>query len=311
MALILCHSLHCSLTAPAASLPSIKSSRPKISAISSMEQHNDGSRKFIEFPFVSAPHKDLMVGLVSTVENRLGSQLHTCTLPLDVQHYQNPSGSAQASLYIRSGIEPSLVDFILGSWIHCDLPTGGALNITSLSAYLSASTDAPNFLFELIRSSPTSVVLIVDLPPRKDLVLYPDYLQTFYENTQLESRRQSLAKLPEVQPYFSSSLYIRCLSSPTAIMVRIETKAGQPERMEEIIKDHVDPIAKEVLGIWLDQCACGKREVGETEKACLEKRDKLIKSQTVEIDIGSSFPRLFGPEVAERVVGVIREFYGV
>jgi hypothetical protein len=104
------------------------------------------------------------------------------------------------------------IDFILGSWIHCELPTGGggALNITSLSAYLNPSTDAPNFLFELIQSSPTS------------------------------------------------------------------------------LKGHIDTVAKEVLGIWFDQCACGEREVGETERASLEK---------------------FGPEVAERVLGSVREFF--
>jgi red chlorophyll catabolite reductase len=103
----------------------------------------------------------------------------------------------------------------LGSWLHCKLPTGGALNITSLSAYLNPSTDAPNFMIELIQSSPTSLVFILDLPPRKDPVLSPDYLQTFYENTQLDTHRQMLAKLPEVQPYVSSSLYLRSVLSPT------------------------------------------------------------------------------------------------
>lgn len=81
--------------------------------------------------------------------------------------------------------------------------------------------------------------------------------------------------------------------------------------MEEIIINHVDPIAKKVFGIWLDHCACGGREVGEEEKACLMKRDGLIKNKTIEIDLGSNFPRLFGPEVAGRVLGAIREVYNV
>ena len=73
----------------------------------------------------------------------------------------------------------SQIDFVLGSWVHSELPTGGSLDITSLSAYLNSSTDAPNFVFEMIRSSPTMLVLILDLPPRKDLVLWPDDLKTF------------------------------------------------------------------------------------------------------------------------------------
>ncbi|XWS45277.1 hypothetical protein CRYUN_Cryun15aG0122800 [Craigia yunnanensis] len=130
-------------------------------------------RKFLDFPFVTAPHTNLMIDLVSTVENRLQSQLKPCTLRPDVQYYYNQSGTSQGSLHIRSGHSFSQVDFILGSWLHCELPKGGALNITSLSAYLNASTDAPKFLIKLIQSSPTSLVLILDLPPRKDLVLYP------------------------------------------------------------------------------------------------------------------------------------------
>lgn len=197
---------------------------------------------------------------------------------------------------------------MLGSWIHCELPTGGALNITSLSTYLNSSTDAPNFLIEIIRNSPTSLIVILDLPPRKDLVLIPDYLKTFYEDTKLEAQRQLLEKVPEVKPYFSSSLYIRSIVSPTAIMVRIEAEAV--ERLEEIIKDYVDPISKEVLRIWLEQCACVKREVNdEAEKNYLQKRDKFVKTKTIEIDLASSLPRLFGPETADRVMAAVKKYF--
>lgn len=201
------------------------------------------------------------------------------------------------------------IDFILGSWLHCKLPTGGALNITSISSYLNSSTDAPNFLIELIQSSPTALVLILDLPPRKDLVFYPEYLQTFYEETKLDSQRQVLDKIAEVRPYYTSSLYIRSVVSPTAIMVRIEVEAGRPERVEEIINDHVDPIAKEVLGIWLDKCSCVRRDIGEADKAYLQKRDRLVRNKTIEIDLGSNLPKLFGPEIADRVLGVMRDYF--
>lgn len=252
-----------------------------------------------------------MLDLVSTLENRFHSQLLPCSLPSDVQYYQSHNGTAQASLHIRPAHHNSPVDFVLGSWVHSELPTGGSLDITSLSAYLNSSTDAPNFVFEMIRSSPTMLVLILDLPPRKDLVLWSDDLKTFYEDTQLDTHRQALERVPEVQPYFSSSLYIRTVASPTAIMVRIGTENGGVERMEEIIKDHLDPISKQVLGIWLDHCACAKREVGEAERAYLRKRDGLIRNKTIEIDLGSSFPRLFGPEVANRVLEAIKEYFTV
>lgn len=250
-----------------------------------------------------------MAELVSTVETRLDSYLLPCNLPPDVQYYENQSGSAQASLQVRPGIKSSPIDFILGSWLHCELPTGGALNITSLSCYLNSLTDAPNFLIELIQSSPNSLVLILDLPPRKDLVLHPDYLKTFYEDTQLDKQRQYLEKLPESQPYSSSSLYIRCVVSPTAVLIRVETEAGKPERMEEIVRDHVGPVAKEVLRVWLDLCACTEREVAESERDSLAKRDQIVKRRTIEIDLGSSLPRLFGEEIAARVLEALLEVF--
>ncbi|POO02798.1 Red chlorophyll catabolite reductase [Trema orientale] len=321
MAVVFSHCLYSSLSSSSSSsssylspsLHSSKLSRRRVLSISAsttpfhMELHNEGRPKFIEFPYVSAPHRSLMSDLVSMVETHFDSQLLPCTLPPDVQYYQNQSGTSHASLHIRSGHVSSPIDFILGSWIHCQLPNGGALNITSLSAYLNSSTDSPNFLMELIRSSPTSLVLILDLPPRKDLVLDPDYLQKFYEDTKLEAQRQLLEKIPEVKPYFSSSLYIRSVVSPTAILIRIESEKA--ERMEEIIEDHVGPVAKQVLRLWLDKCASEKREVAETERDYLQKRDKLVRTKTIEIDLASSLPRLFGPETAERVMAAVKEYF--
>ncbi|GJY27992.1 red chlorophyll catabolite reductase, chloroplastic, partial [Tanacetum coccineum] len=146
------------------------------------------------------------------------------------------------------------IDFILGSWLHCGLPTGGALNITSLSAYLNSSTDAPNLLVELI--------------PKQ------------------------------------SNIYGSNFVSPTAILVRIET-----EQIEEMIETHVTPIAKEVLKTWLDICAFGKRTVGDSERDFLKKRDHMTKSKTIEIDLDSSLPRLFGQETANRVLESLQEVF--
>lgn len=201
------------------------------------------------------------------------------------------------------------IDFILGGWIHCQLPSGGALNITSLSAYLKSSTDAPHFLLELIQSSPTSLVLILDLTPRKDLIMYPDHLKSYYEDTQLDGHRQRLQTLPEVRPYFSPSLYIRAVVSPTAILVTIDNGASESRTIEQIIGDHISPIAKEMLRFWIESCACIVRDLKESERAYLAERDRIIKKKTIEVDLGSSFPRLFGQEVADKVLNALKEYY--
>lgn len=80
------------------------------SASKTPTQHND-RMSFMNFPYVSTSHKDLMVDLVSTVENRLDSFLNPCTLPPDIQSYQNDTGTAHAALHLRSGVQSSPVCF--------------------------------------------------------------------------------------------------------------------------------------------------------------------------------------------------------
>ncbi|RID77238.1 hypothetical protein BRARA_A00166 [Brassica rapa] len=320
MAMIFCNTLYSSSpflspVPPIRSKPSRFSNRLTVQAqFQSMENQNDLllRQKFMEFPYVSPTRRELMVDLMSTLEDRLHSQLLPCTLPPDVRNFKNPNGSAEASLHIRSGEQSSPIDFVIGSWIHVKIPTGVSLNITSISGFLNSSTEAPNFVVELIQSSPTSLVLILDLPHRKDLVRHPDYLQTFYQDTALDTHRQSLLKLPEIKPYDSPSLFVRSAFSPTASMLKIDAEEG--ERLEEILRDHVSPAAKQVLEVWLERCAKEegeKRVVGEEEKLELERRDKSFRRKSIEEDLDLQFPRMFGDEVSSRVIHAIKEAFGV
>lgn len=89
--------------------PKIRKSRlsspTKLAASPMMEPQ----RKFIDFPHASAPVKGLMSDLVNSVEARIGSSLLPCTLPPDVHYYQNPTGTAEGTLLVRSGIPSSPV----------------------------------------------------------------------------------------------------------------------------------------------------------------------------------------------------------
>ncbi|KFK30322.1 hypothetical protein AALP_AA7G246800 [Arabis alpina] len=313
---ILCNTLYSSPSPSLSPLtsPSRFSTKLKTRAQSqSMEHHNDHlQRKFMEFPYVSPTRKQLMVDLMSTIEDRLQSQLLPCTLSPDVQSFKNPNGSAEASLLIRSGDKSSPIDFVIGSWIHCKIPTGVSLNITSISGFLNSSTKAPNFVVELIQSSPKSLVLILDLPHRKDLVLNPDYLKEYYQDTGLDTHRQSLLKVRGIEPYVSPSLFVRSAFSPTASMLKID--AEEEEKLEEILRDYVSPAAKEVLKVWLERCVDEdeeKRVVKEEEKSELDRRDKSFRKKSIEEDLDLQFPRMFGEEVSSRVVYAIKEAFGV
>lgn len=255
-----------------------------------------------------------MVELITAMETRLGSQLLPCSVPPDVEFYQNDSGTSQGTLHVRRGFDSSPIDFILASWLHLETPTGSALDITNLQGYLNTSTDAPHFQFELVQCTPTYLILFIDITPRKDIVLNPDYLKTFYEDTNLEQRRKKLEEqVPESKPYFSSSLYFRQVISPTGIMVSI--KSEETKRVEDIVRDHVNDIAKEVFNIWVDTCVNGggarAKVTEEVERGVLEERDRLIKSRAIEMDLSSSMPKQFGTEVSDRVLKVIRDIFKI
>lgn len=89
-------------------------SRTQVSCSSSAPTSMDSGalrKKFLEFPYVSAPHRNLMLELISSMETRIGDSLQPCTLPPDAQYFENPNGSAHASLHLRSGVSSSQVTY--------------------------------------------------------------------------------------------------------------------------------------------------------------------------------------------------------
>ncbi|RWR90074.1 red chlorophyll catabolite reductase, chloroplastic [Cinnamomum micranthum f. kanehirae] len=280
----------CSMTSssdPSPILPSSSSSSPLL--------QNHWQRPLLEFPHLSPSHRHLMLEIISAVDSGLGSQLLPSTLSHDVAFFHNPTSTSQGTLDIRSALpNHSKVDFILASWLHSTLPTGASLDIATIFAFLNSTTDAPHLSLEFIRSSPTSLVLLLDFLPRRDLVLYPDYLQAFYDNTHLDKQRQRLHKAlgPKLRPFVSSSLYIRSVLSPTAISVSIES-----EELDGMLAGEVGDVVKEVVGLWVKECGCGGREFedgGEMERDVLMRRDYLIKTKAIEVDLSANLPRMFG-----------------
>ncbi|GAU28295.1 hypothetical protein TSUD_256230 [Trifolium subterraneum] len=85
---------------PLSILSSSSSSRLQLSAprCSIMDAHKQGRSKFLEFPYVSEPHKNLMLDLVSKVEDRFQSKLLPCSLPPDVQYYKSKNGVEPRSI---------------------------------------------------------------------------------------------------------------------------------------------------------------------------------------------------------------------
>ena len=83
--------------------------------------------------------------------------------------------------------------------------------------------------------------------------------------------------------------------------------------MEEMMEEIVGGASREVVRVWVDRCARADadRDVEDNDRPALAGRDDLMKRKTVEIDLAANLPRLFGPEVAGRVVAEIKKAFGV
>ncbi|KAH7438854.1 hypothetical protein KP509_04G033800 [Ceratopteris richardii] len=171
----------------------------------------------------------------------------------------------------------------------------------------SLETDAPHLLFEFIQLGPNSLVVFLDLLPRKNLVFDGEYLKRFYEDTALESIRQELQKSPGAQRYDPPTLYFRCLLSPTCIMYKVEGSSEQGQNsLDQIIENSVSPAAKGVVNIWLESVFKLGKKVHDADAEILLGLDTVIKTKGVEADLSANMPRLFGQELADRVVQAIQ-----
>ncbi|CAL4924716.1 unnamed protein product [Urochloa decumbens] len=261
-------------------------------------------------PAPEMPQREVARALAEQAVASLGPRLLPSAVPDDVAEFRNGAGNAVGSLDVRCGAPGSSIDFMMQSSLHCKVPNG-AIDITSILVFLNATTDAPHFLLELIQGSPTSIVVVLDLLPRKDLALHPDYLQKYYENTQVDKQRAKIEELPQARPYRSPSLFVRSACSPTAIMVSIDCGQGGEGTLEEIVSERLATVAKEVLQIWLDCCADSIAEMDAIERDCLVERDQIVRSKSIEVDLTANLPRMFDPDVSSRVISEIRKAFGV
>lgn len=255
-------------------------------------------------------HREVAQDLSAEVEARLGTRLLPSAVPVDVAEFRNGTGSAVGSLDVRRGAPGSSIDFMLQSSLHCKVPTG-AIDITSILIFLNASTDAPHFLLELIQGSPTLMVVVLDLFPRKDLALHPEYIEKYYENTQLDKQRESIEELPQTRPYRSPSLFVRSAFSPTAILVTIDCGQGGEDVLEDIVRGRLASVAKGVLQTWLNSCADQALEMEEGERDSMLRRDRIVRLKSIEVDLTANLPRMFDPDVSSRVIAEIRKAFGV
>lgn len=91
----------------------------------------------------------------------------------------------------------------------------------------------------------------------------------------------------------------------------IDCGQGGEGTLEEIVRGQLATAARALLQIWLDSCADHTSEMEEGERENMIKRDQIVRSKSIEVDLTSNLPRMFGPDVADRVIAEIQKAFGV
>ena len=112
---------------------------------------------------------------------------------------------------------------------------------------------------EVIHNDSSNFILLLDLLPRKCLVFNPDYLKTFYEDTELENAPQS-------QFYIPSSLYVRSVVSPIALLFKFRDLSSPHDL--HLVEELIHPTTNKVFGTWVEYFDGhgGRCEVDKEEK---------------------------------------------
>uniref|UniRef100_A0A453T4K4 Uncharacterized protein n=1 Tax=Aegilops tauschii subsp. strangulata TaxID=200361 RepID=A0A453T4K4_AEGTS len=96
-----------------------------------------------------------------------------------------------------------------------------------------------------------------------------------------------------------------------AVFFTIDCGQGGESVLEEIVHGHLASVVKGLLQIWLGTCAGDTSEVDEGEREIMVKRDRTVRSKSIEVDLTANLPRMFGPDVSGRVIAEIRKAFGV
>ncbi|OEL35335.1 Red chlorophyll catabolite reductase [Dichanthelium oligosanthes] len=302
------HHRFCGRSSPpaAAPIPRSTSGRRSLRGRSSSSTCR-GTREAAVARMPRLAHREVMLTLAREAEARLGGQLLPSEVPADVTWFGD--GAAIGSVDVRRGAPGSSIDFMLEAWFHRTLPTGGAIDITSLIVFLNGATDAPHFVMELIQGGPSSLVVLLDLFPRRDLPLHPDYIDKYYDATGVDNHRQSIARIPQVRPYVSPSLLVRSLWSPTAVIVDVQCGERNEGVLEEIVRSQLASSAMAALDVWLEHCAGSVVEMEAAERDSLVARDKTISTTSVKRNLSANLPKMFDNGVSDRVVAQINKAF--
>ena len=208
---------------------------------------------------------------------------------------EDPAVSDLASFGGESGPRGSFrawsgpgMDWLVHSWIGD--PEAGFTNI-HLTAWLGPATDVPH-LGIACGTLPT-LWCFVDLLPRTDLLVDPDYVDRYYEPA--NEAYMALKNDPEAESFISQDTFTRAGVSQSAFCVVLPTT---PERVTQI--GELATLRLEQWFGYLDEAS----PVPEADRPALAARDQAVRRNIAERDPANALAeRFFGKDLTDRLVG--------
>lgn len=203
----------------------------------------------------------------------------------DLHDYQAIDGSGASGF--MSNFTGDEIDWVVHSWIGN--PKFSFVNM-HLTLWLPSTTHVPHLAFAL--ATLPDIFFYMDYIPRADLQTDVDYLDKYYEPANPLSI--SFRENPEMNWFFSRSLYVRAALSETALCY---TCKYTPENLSTIQK-----AAHEMTDRWISWVDEGD-PVPREKQAALAERDLFYRRTIAERDPANVLgEKMFGKDLTDRLV---------
>ncbi|GBG85245.1 hypothetical protein CBR_g39811 [Chara braunii] len=256
--------------------------------------------------------RELHLDLRRKIESEGGVTFKDNKAPPELTYMSNPDNLARGSFVLRNGDGDEVHAMVEGA-IRM-VRDGKSIGTSFFSLWMGPSTDAPHIMFEWFMSE-KRVFFLMDLKPRRDLVLHVDYLDEVYMNSGLEELRNRCDKDERMKKYHLTRLYAQHSFSPSYLAYTValsddpinKDEGGEEDGgpMPRALREVVRPIALECLDIWLSLRRSRANNVSSSsDRESLARRDYVHRAETIRREEG--LERTFGVELASKLKDAIK-----
>eukprot|EP00245_Coleochaete_scutata_P002226 TRINITY_DN1293_c0_g2_i1.p1 TRINITY_DN1293_c0_g2~~TRINITY_DN1293_c0_g2_i1.p1 ORF type:complete len:683 (-),score=104.47 TRINITY_DN1293_c0_g2_i1:364-2412(-) len=252
--------------------------------------------------------------IFDTVFNELGETMAgklergVVATPAELESFDDPQRNIRGQFLFLRGTDEDM-SAVMQLRIHIKGGPGKDMLFMGFNLWPGQSTDAPAMICELV-VAPSRITFGLDLIPRRSYLENTWYWKEVYEDSGFVQFSAEVEKDPNFQkmtsknllasPYFLFCAYPAAANSAEATIAEGDTKGSTEGDMRPLsvgAREHIEPLAKKVVAMWLKLYSQRKGNVPEgPDREELKRRDTKLRFISVNKDFsGEAISALLGP----------------